>query len=215
MNMLSLVMLLALLLSPTQAVPAQVLPEDQFVIIPLRVHIVTAPDIDAVNSKLTDAEIQRVVGHVNDIWHRAGIHFGLEAVVREQAEQVERFRVTTEARGREPDEELQMLLPRSSRTFDGLHAYFFRRLPYNSAYLGDDTVFASETAEVQKIKGGGDDVVARVTSHSLGNALGLPNHSDPRNLMGGGTSGVALNAAQGETGARSPSRSEARPTSPA
>jgi hypothetical protein len=198
MNTARAVMLLALVLPLAQRAQAQVLSEDQFVIIPLRVHILTAQEIDAVNCKLTDADVARVIGHVNDIWHRAGVHFGLESVVREPAEQVERFRATIEARGRDPGEELQMLLPRSSRTCDGLHVYFFHQLPYNAAFVGDDTVLASETAELRRIKGGADDAVARVTAHALGNALGLPNHTDPRSLMGGGTSGVALNASQGE-----------------
>jgi hypothetical protein len=88
--------------------------------------------------------------------------------------------------------ELLMLLPRASRAFDGLHVYYFHDLPFNGAFAGDDVVFAQEGARVQKVPGGGDDAVARVTSHALGNALGLPNHGDPRNLMGNGTSGIAL-----------------------
>jgi hypothetical protein len=200
MNLSRLLMLLALALSTTRIAGAQALSENQFVIIPLRVHILTAPDIEAANCTLSDADLARVLGHVNAIWHKAGVHFGVESVLREPADQQERFRITTESSGGEPSmAELQILLPRSSRSFDGLHVYYFHELPFNSAFVGDDTVFANEAAKVQQVRGGGDDPVARVTAHALGNALGLPNHSDERNLMGNATSGVALNASQGET----------------
>jgi hypothetical protein len=173
---------------------------DSFLIVPLRVHILTAPDIEMANCTLSDADIGRVVGHVNAIWHKAGVHFGLESIVREPADQQERFKLATAAGGGVFDiAKLMMLLPRASRGFDGFHVYFFRALPFNSAYIFDDLVFANEAARVRPVEGGGDDPVARVVAHALGNALGLPNDPEPANLMANGTSGVALEESQGAT----------------
>src|SRR4051794_4331549 len=56
---------------------------DQFVVIPLRVHILTATDLPEVDCHLTDADVGRILGKVNRIWEKAGVHWGLESVVRE------------------------------------------------------------------------------------------------------------------------------------
>ena len=98
--------------------------------------------------------------------------------------------------------DLWMLLPRASRVFDGLHVYYFHELPFNSAYMGDDVVFAIEGAQVQEIPGGGKDPIARVTAHALGNLLGLRNVEERRNLMGNGTSGIALTGSQAESASK-------------
>jgi hypothetical protein len=178
---------------------AQDVPTEQFVVIPLRVHVLTDPNIDIANCKMTEADVKRVVGNVNAIWHKAGIHFGVESVLREPAAQHERFRLTAELDGGQVGAaDLWMLTPRASRSFDGLHVYYFHELPFNSAYMGDDVVFAHEQAEVSQVPGGSKDPVARVTAHALGNLLGLPNNNQPRSLMGGGTSGIALNGSQAE-----------------
>jgi hypothetical protein len=170
---------------------------DQFVIVPLRAHILTAPDLELADCKLSEADVVRVIGRVNAIWHKAGIHFGLESVVREPAAQRERFRLTAEQnRGEVGVSALKMLLPRSTREFDGFHVYFFHELPFNSLSFGDDSVIAQEVARVNPVEGGCDDPIARVTAHALGNELGLPNRAEPGNLMGNGTSGMALDADQ-------------------
>lgn len=112
---------------------------EQFLIIPLRIHVLTSTEIDIANCKLTDADVARVVGNVNAIWQKAGIQFGVQSMLREPVAQSERFRITTQLRGGDAgDTQLWMLLPRASRTSDALHVYYFHELPYNSAYLGDD-----------------------------------------------------------------------------
>jgi hypothetical protein len=199
MNAARLALFVGLVASICRIAGAQDVPAEQFVIIPLRVHVLTDPNIDMANCKMTEADVKRVVSNVNAIWHKAGIHFGVESVLREPAAQQERFRLTAELGGGQvgaPD--LWMLMPRASRVFDGLHVYYFHELPFNSAYMGDDVVFAHEQAQVSQIPGGSQDPVARVTAHALGNLLGLPNTNQPRNLMGNGTSGIALAGSQAE-----------------
>jgi hypothetical protein len=189
-----------LVLATSRIAAAQDVPAEQFVIIPLRVHVLTSPDIDQADCKMTEADAARMVGNINAIWHKAGIHFGVESILREPVVQRERFLIVADLGGGQVSpNDLRILLPRASRASDGVHVYFFHDLPFNSAFLGDDVVFSNEQAQVNPIDGGSKDPVARVTAHALGNLLTLPNVNDPRNLMGGGTSGMTLAASQAQT----------------
>ncbi len=189
-----------LVLATSRIAGAQDVPAEQFVIVPLRVHVLTSSDIDQANCKMTEAEAARVVGNINAIWHKAGIHFGVESILREPVVQRERFLIVAGLGGGQVEpNDLRILLPRASRASDGVHVYFFHDLPFNSTFLGDDVVFSNEQARVNPIDGGSKDPVARVTAHALGNLMMLPNVNDPRNLMGGGTSGIALAGSQAQT----------------
>jgi hypothetical protein len=195
-----LALIVGLVLATSRSAGAQGVPAEDVVVIPLRVHVLTSPDFDMANCRLTDADVARVVGNLNAIWHKAGIHFGVESVLREPVAQAERFRAVAGLKGGEVDpDDLRILLPRVSHGFEGLHVYYFHELPFNSVYMVDDAVFVHEAAQVQQVPGGGQDPVARVTAHALGNLLTLPNVNEPRNLMGGGTSGIALSGSQAET----------------
>jgi hypothetical protein len=195
-----LALVVGLVLAAARDAGAQGVPAEEFVVIPLRVHVLRSPEIDMANGRLTDAEVAVVVGNINAIWHKAGIHFGVESVLSEPVAQAERFRAVAGLKGGEVDpDDLRILLPRASRSFDGLHVYCFHELPFNSVYMVDDAVFVHEAARVRPVPGGGDDPIARVTAHALGNLLTLPNVAEPRNLMGNGTSGIALDGPQAES----------------
>jgi hypothetical protein len=188
-----------LVLATSRIAAAQDVPAEQFVIIPLRVHVLTSPDIDQADCKMTEADAARMVGNINAIWHKAGIHFGVESILREPVVQRERFLIVAGLGGGQVGpNDLRILLPRTSRAFDGVHVYFFHDLPFNSTFMGDDLVFTNEQAQVQQIAGGSKDPVSRVTAHALGNLMALPNLNDPKNLMGNGTSGIALTGSQAE-----------------
>lgn len=108
-------MIVGLALATAGAARAQDFPAAEYVIVPLRVHVLTSPGPEMANCRLTEADMTRVIGNLNAIWHKAGIHFGVESVVREPAGQVPRFRATVSARGGELDiGDLRMLLPRGS-----------------------------------------------------------------------------------------------------
>ncbi len=57
-------------------------PFEAFLVIPLRVHVLTADDFPEVACKLRDDDVTRILGKVNGIWNKAGIHWGLDALVR-------------------------------------------------------------------------------------------------------------------------------------
>ena len=148
---------------------------DQFVIVPLRAHIFTSTELDLANCKLRDADITRIVGKLNSIWNKAGIHFGLESIVREQPAQAERF--TTHSRAEEEGKleitDFAMLLPKPSRVFYGLQVFFFHELPFNGAYLGDDCTIVQERAALNEVKGGSDEPIPRVLGFSFGRLWGF------------------------------------------
>jgi hypothetical protein len=166
----------------------------EFLVIPLRVHILTADDLPEVDCRLDDDDVDRIVGKVNRIWHNAGIHFGLDAVVREPAARQERFRLTRDLQGKAPLGLFRILRPEESREFDGLHVYYIHEFPVNGVYMGEDFAIVQETARLREVEGGIDEPIPRVTAHELGHALGLPHRQDRTNLLASGTTGTRLNA---------------------
>ena len=170
-------------------------PAAQFVVIPLRVHVLTgeAPEVDC---KLSDTDVERIVGKVNRVWGVAGIHFGLESIVREPASRLEQFKRVRDEIGAAPLGLFRILRPDDTRAFDGLHVYYVHKLPVNGVYMGEDYAIVQETAKLRDVEGGIDEPIPRVTSHELGHALGLPHRQDRTNLMASGTTGTLLNEAE-------------------
>jgi len=168
--------------------------DDKVIVIPLRVHVLTADDLPEVDCKLTDEDVRRVVGKVNGIWGAAGIHWGLESIVREPAGGQRRFRLVRDLEGQVPLGLFRVLRPEASRRFDGLHVYYVHRMPVNGVYMEEDFAIVQETARLRAVEGGIDEPIPRVTAHELGHALGLAHRQDTTNLLASGTTGTALNA---------------------
>jgi hypothetical protein len=170
---------------------------EAFLLVPLNVHVLSCTDFADVNCKLSDADIARIVGKVNGVWHKAGVHFCLESVLREAAENVEGFEDKRLALGgAAPLSIYRMLAPAATRERAGLHVYYVHELPPNGVYLGQNVCFVKETARLRAVEGGIDEPLPRVTAHELGHGLGLPHRQDTTNLMASGTTGTLLNAAE-------------------
>jgi hypothetical protein len=58
---------------------------DEFLMVPVRVHLVTAPEKPRLSTTLKSSDIQRILGKVNGVWAQAGIQFYLESLVEEKA----------------------------------------------------------------------------------------------------------------------------------
>jgi hypothetical protein len=172
---------------------------DEFIVIPLRVHVLTSKELGLADCTISDAEVAKAAAGINAIWSKAGLSFGLESIVREPPAQVGRFQAIVEVNGGQfPNLDVYAyLLPTSSRVFDGLHVYLFHELPVNGAYINAaDAAILMEKPQLKKVKGGGDDPVARVAAQGLGRALGLVGRQDEVGLLSPGTNGLGLNEAE-------------------
>ncbi len=200
-RMMALVLVLALT-GPGRAADVTKVPAfDQFLVVPLRIHVVVSPEFPMTNTRISDAEVARSVPAINAIWSKAGILFGLDSIVREPAGQLERFQLLVKmTNGEFPNTDpFAMLLPQQpSRVFDGVHLYIFHELPYNGFYIAAaDAALALEKPSLRPVEGGSKDALARVAARFLGEAIGLvPGREDEIGLASGGTNGVGLSAAE-------------------
>ena len=187
-------------LSPRVADDEKIEPpkRSEFVVIPLRVHVLTADDLPEVDCKLSDDDIRRIVGKVNGVWHAAGVHWGLEPIIREPAAKQDRFRAIRDGlSGKMPPlGAFKILIPEATRAKDGLNVYYIHKFSVNGVYMDDRTAFVQETASLRKVEGGIDEPLPRVTAHELGHALGLPHRQARTNLLASGTTGTSINAAE-------------------
>lgn len=173
-----------------------------FLVIPLRVHILTAENLPEVDCKLDDDDVKRILGKVNGVWRAAGIHFGLESIVREPAAKQDRFRALRDLAGDNgsvPLNVFSILMPHATRLKEGMDVYYIHKFTVNGVYLGDRVAFVQETASLREVEGGIDEPLPRVTAHELGHALGLPHRQARTNLLASGTTGTSLNASEVET----------------
>jgi len=169
---------------------------DKFLVIPLRFHILTSKDLPMADCTLTDADATRAVAEINRIWEKAGIRFGLDAIVREPAAQVGRFQeIVRVTNGQFADADpFAILLPMGTRAFDGLNVTLFRELPMNGTYIAAaDAPIVQQDPQLRPVAGGSEVPVGRVAARGLGQALGLESRqADEVGLLSPGTNGVAL-----------------------
>lgn len=168
-------------------------PTDAFLILPLRIHVLESTELPEANCTLTDQDLARIVLKLNQIWHQATIHFGVESVVHEQAVGVDRFKVLRElSSGELPLAVYAEWLPKATRARGMLHVYYVHELPVNGVYLGDGVALVKETADLREVPGGLDEPLPRVTAHELGHALDLSHAQDVSHLMASGTTGFQI-----------------------
>jgi hypothetical protein len=175
-------------------------PRASFILLPLHVHVLACEEQADLDCKLSDEDIKRVIGKVNGIWHRAGIHFRVESLLHEKAVDVKEFeRSRAEKAAHEEPQALgtyRGVAPAETRSLPGLHVYYIHRFAVNGVFLGQGICFVQETAKLRAVEGGIDEPLPRVTSHELGHALGLPHRQNTTNLMASGTTGILINEAE-------------------
>jgi hypothetical protein len=174
---------------------APALAYQDFLVIPLHVHVLTSESLPEADCKLSDADIERIVGKVNRVWAAAGVHFGVETLERAPAANEDRYRALSALVDSEktPSRLFHLLRPEGSRDRDGLHVYYVHDFDVNGVYLGRGFAFVKETAALREVEGGIDEPIPRVTAHELGHALGLSHRQARTNLLASGTTGTSLN----------------------
>lgn len=169
-------------------------PFAEFLVLPLKVHLLKSEDLTEVDCHLKDDDIARIVGKVNEIWNKAGLHWALAGIVREPAARQGKYRLAHDLDGSKNLAIFRLLVPETGRDDGGLHVYYLHRFPVNGVWMGEDYAIVQETAKLREVEGGIDEPIPRVTAHELGHALGLPHRQARTNLLASGTTGTILNA---------------------
>jgi CubicO group peptidase (beta-lactamase class C family) len=164
---------------------------EDFLVVPVRVHVLRSKEDDALNARLVEKDVLRIFGKANRIWNRAGVALRIESIVDEAAVKPEGFDGATAGL-----DDFKRCRPEGSRADGMVHVYYVHRLPTNGVYQGRDSILVKDTAALREVKGGVDEPVPRVTSHEIGHAFTLPHRQDTINLMASGTTGWSLNDAE-------------------
>ena len=156
---------------------SKVPPYDDFIVVPFRIHVLQSKTLESANCAITYVAVSEAAAGINAIWSKAGIHFGLESIIREEAVQVERFKAVEELnQGRLPTPDVfAYLFPASSRVFDGLHVYLFHELPLNGTSLLNGTYLTAadatiliEKPQLKQVAGGSKAPMVRIASTGPG-----------------------------------------------
>jgi hypothetical protein len=163
-----------------------------FLIIPVRVHLLQCKDADALHCRMKEADVRRVFGKANRIWNKAGLALSLESIVSEDAVHSGDFDESRleDFKGTRPDKGIGAGM---------IHVFYVHKLPTNGVFMGRDAIFVKDTAALREVKGGVDEPIPRVTSHEIGHAMGLPHRQNTINLMASGTTGWSVSDAEIET----------------
>ena len=181
---------------PTPAEPkAKAWTSAEYLIVPVRVHLLRDTVTPAAGTKLTDEDIARIYRKANEIWHAAGVHLLVESVVSEPPASVAGY----EHQAVLPIDALLALRTMSTRPGGMFHVYYIGEMPPNGIFMRRDGIFVKETARLRRVPGGIDEPLPRVSAHELGHGMGLPHRQDMTNLMASGTTGTSLNAAEIDT----------------
>lgn len=174
--------------------PANPPPFEDWLLIPLRIHLLQSSNVPAARTTLQEADVDRILGKVNAIWSQAGITFWPESIVREEAvlgQLPVPLGEPGDVRG------LLDIRPKNTRAGGMLHLYYVKNLSVNGIYLGP-AVFVKDRINLRYIPGGGiNEPVPQTSAHELGHALGLPHTKVLLRLMADhGTTGTNLVATE-------------------
>jgi predicted Zn-dependent protease len=164
-----------------------------FLLAPLRVHLLTATNEPAIHTTLTVKDTDRILGKVNRIWAQAGITFYLESLRVEAAVNTSNY---VENAREDERATLLALRPKDSLATNCFHVFYLKQIRPNGIYFNAQGIFVKETANLRKVEGGLDEPIPRVTAHELGHALTLPHRQYITNLMSSGNNGTWLNEAE-------------------
>jgi hypothetical protein len=158
----------------------------EFLVVPVRVHLLQCKGEEALHCRLKEADIRRIFGKANRIWNKAGIALSVESIVTEDA-------VVPDGFDENRLQDFKGTRPLKAIERGRIHVFYVHRLPTNGVFMGADAIFVKDTAALREAKGGVDEPIPRVSSHEIGHAFGLPHRQNTINLMASGTTGWSIN----------------------
>ena len=161
---------------------------DDWLVAPVRVHLLSSSNAPAVHTTLTESDVHRIMKKINGVWSQAGISFWLESVVREES-----LPYATNMGAPDNLHGLLKLRPEKSKATNMFHLYYIKRFSANGVYLGE-AMFVKDTASLREVPGGIDEPLPRVSSHEIGHALTLQHCTNEHHLMFRGTTGWKLDS---------------------
>lgn len=157
-----------------------------FLVVPVRVHLLQCKGEEALHCRLKEADIRRIFGKANRIWNKAGIALSVESILTEEA-------VVPDDFDENRLQDFKGTRPLQATDRGRIHVFYVHRLPTNGVFMGSDAIFVKDTAALREVKGGVDEPIPRVSSHEIGHAFGLPHRQNTINLMASGTTGWSIN----------------------
>src|SRR2546422_8600525 len=103
-----------------------------YLVAPVRVHLLAAKQCDAIQTTLLETDITRILGKVNGVWAQAGLHFYLESVVREEASHQETYSFPAT---QDDGPRLLALRPADSMAANVFHIYYLKEMVMNGIYF--------------------------------------------------------------------------------
>src|SRR6266699_2873500 len=104
---------------------------NDYVLAPVRVHLLSAKDSPSIQTTLTEKDITRILGKRNGVWAQAGLHFYLESLVREEVNVQE---VSPQPREPSSRRGLLSLRPSPSKATNVFHLYYLKEMSVNGIY---------------------------------------------------------------------------------
>jgi hypothetical protein len=168
---------------------------EEYRLLPVRLHLLRSKSVAALNCELRDADARRILGKVNGIWKQAGIQFYADAILSEEPSNAGLYAALGDNR---TEGHLRLIRPRSSLSDRSCHLYYIGDMRPNGICLEGsyELLFVKESARLNKVPGGIDEDLPRVSAHEMGHALSLPHRQDRVNLMASGTTGTGLNESE-------------------